>query len=281
MPVTTPRSYAEKLRDTSHFLHVLDHLLRPALREAGYRVIDPMSRGAQLIQAGIIQNLEQADLVLCDLSSLNANVFFELGIRTSLNRPVALVKDKMTEQIPFDLNVINTHTYDESLTPWTLSSEVERLAEHVKAVDTGAGSGNDMWSIFGLTKRATPAEITGNPIEAKLDLLLTEITAQRDRKIGTPETGTVWGNVHGVGGPEAYGVAGPEEGREGEIVAAWANNAMQDVEGRPYILAVYTRVNGEYVIQVSSPLTDAERSLIQEAALKQLGIRVTIEPYNR
>lgn len=28
MPVTTPVNYAEKLRDTSHFMHVLDHLFK-------------------------------------------------------------------------------------------------------------------------------------------------------------------------------------------------------------------------------------------------------------
>src|SRR5437879_2097507 len=87
MPVTTPGNYAEKLGDTSHFPHVLEHLFTPALIKAGYRVIAPTSRGSQLIHAEIIKNLEQADLVLCDLSSLNANVFFELGIRTSLDRP--------------------------------------------------------------------------------------------------------------------------------------------------------------------------------------------------
>ena len=110
MPVTTPGNYAEKLRDTGHFLHVLDHLFSPALTKAGYRVMPPTSRGAQLIHAEIIRNLEQAYLVLCDLSGLNANVFFELGIRTSLDRSLVLVKDNMTERIPFDLNAINTHT---------------------------------------------------------------------------------------------------------------------------------------------------------------------------
>jgi hypothetical protein len=186
MPVTTPSNYAEKLRDPSHFPHVLEHLFTPALSIAGYRVVAPTSRGAQLIHAEIIRNLEQADLVLCDLSSLNANVFFELGIRTSLNRPVALVKDQMTEQIPFDLSTINTHSYDQSLVPWTLTKEIEQLAEHVKAVDTAAGSSNDMWHYFGLTKRASPAEITGNPIEAKLDLLVAEITALKERDIRPP-----------------------------------------------------------------------------------------------
>jgi hypothetical protein len=38
-----------------------------------------MSKGSEIIQADIIRNLHAADLVLCDLSTLNANVFFEFG----------------------------------------------------------------------------------------------------------------------------------------------------------------------------------------------------------
>src|SRR5262249_51107890 len=67
--------------------------------------------------------------------------------------------------------------YDESLTAWTLDEEVRRLAEHVNNVPTGGTSGNAMWQYFGLTKRGSPAE-TGS-LEAKVDLLLTEVTKQR------------------------------------------------------------------------------------------------------
>lgn len=174
MPVTTPSFYAEKLNDHEHFPHILTHLFVPALEEVGLTVIPPLVRGAELIHAEIIKNLEQADLVLCDLSSLNPNVFFELGIRTSLDRPVAIVKDNFTMQIPFDLNAVNTLTYDGSLTPWTLAAEVSRLAEHVKSIINNDSTGNSMWRYFGLTKRATPSEAGDHPVEAKLDLLISE-----------------------------------------------------------------------------------------------------------
>ena len=97
MPVTTPTSYADELRDADHFDHVLEHLFKPALEQADYTVIPPKMLGAALIHAEIIKHLEQADLVLADLSGHNPNVFFELGIRTSLDRPVVLVKDAWTE----------------------------------------------------------------------------------------------------------------------------------------------------------------------------------------
>jgi hypothetical protein len=86
MPITTPTAYAEKLSDPEHFVHVLDHLFMPALQAAGLTVIPPSVGGSEMIHAEIIRNLEQADYVICDLSGLNPNVLFELGIRTSLDR---------------------------------------------------------------------------------------------------------------------------------------------------------------------------------------------------
>jgi hypothetical protein len=176
MPITTPTLY-EDLRDPDHFGHVLEHLFAPALVRAGYEVIPPKALGATLIHAEIIKHLEQADLVLADLSSHNANVFFELGLRTSLDRPVVLVKDKRTTAIPFDLGTINVLTYEESLTPWTLEEEVKRLAEHVGSVPVDGGSGNAMWRYFGLTKRGGPAE--AGSLEEKVNLLLAEVTKLR------------------------------------------------------------------------------------------------------
>jgi hypothetical protein len=177
MPVTTPASYADDLRDADHFGHVLEHLFIPALEQVGYAVIPPKMLGAALIHAEIIKHLEQADLVLADLSNHNPNVFFELGIRTSLDRPVVLVKDVRTAMVPFDLGTINVLTYDESLATWTLDEEIKRLAEHVRSVPVGDPSGNAMWRYFGLTKRGGPAE--AGSLEAKVDLLLAEITELR------------------------------------------------------------------------------------------------------
>jgi hypothetical protein len=177
MPVTTPASYADDLRDTDHFSHVLKHLFTPALERAGYSVIPPKMLGAALIHAEIIKHLERADLVLADLSNHNPNVFFELGIRTSLNRPVVLVKDRRTAAIPFDLGTINVLDYDDSLATWTLDEEIQRLAEHVSNVPAHSTSGNAMWQYFGLTQRGGPAE--AGSLDGKVDLLLAEVTKLR------------------------------------------------------------------------------------------------------
>lgn len=179
MPITTSAAYADRYDDQDHFTHVMDHLFTPALERAGYEVVAPSVLGSELIQAEIIKNLEQAELVLCDLSSLNPNVLFELGVRTALNRPVAIVKDGITSPIPFDINAMNIMTYDGSLTPWTLGAEIGRIADHARRSGANANTGNAMWRYFGLTKRASPSDPGSNPMEARLDLILGELDRLR------------------------------------------------------------------------------------------------------
>jgi hypothetical protein len=176
MPISMPEIYIKRYSDDiEHFKHVLDHLFIPALKLVNYEALPPTATGADLIHAEIIRNLEVCDLVLCDISTSNPNVFFELGIRTSLDRPVVLVRDNFTTHIPFDAGSINTYTYDARLQPWTLDDEIVRLANHITEAADKSDDRNSLWRYFGLTQRAAPAKVD-NPTEAKLDLVIDEIT---------------------------------------------------------------------------------------------------------
>lgn len=187
MPITTPDSLIESYRDQSdHFRHVLDCLFKPAIQKAGYSPIPPTAKGADLIHADIIKNLETSNIVLCDMSCLNPNVFFEFGIRTSLNKPVSVVKDNLTTKVPFDTGIINYHEYQSSLDPWLLELEIKKLSEHIIASDKRSQNQNTLWKYFGLKSEAVPYQ--GKPgADAKLDYLTLQIDSLR-QKIDTLET---------------------------------------------------------------------------------------------
>lgn len=153
MPITTTDIYTEQFNDTKHFFHVLEHLFIPAINDAGMEPIPPTIKGSEVIQGNIIKKLESADLVLCDMSSLNPNVFFELGIRTALNRPVALVKDDITSTAPFDTSIIYHHTYKSSLTQWGAKTEIDKLKSHLKECMKN-DSDNSLWSYFSMSQLA-------------------------------------------------------------------------------------------------------------------------------
>jgi hypothetical protein len=126
-----------------------------------------------LIPAEIVARLEKSELVLCDISSLNPNVFMELGIRTALNKPVAMVKDNLTVRIPFDTATIGHHTYDESLTPWTLASQITKLSEHIEQV-RNSGPENAMWKYFGMRLQAgAPSADVG--VDERLDFIMQQL----------------------------------------------------------------------------------------------------------
>ena len=152
--------------------------------------IPPIAKGADMIHAGIVQNLERADLVLCDMSSLNANVFFELGIRTAIGKPVCVVKDDTTPKVPFDMTVVNYHVYSSALNPWSIEAEIEKLVEHLKeSIERSAGE-NLLWKYFSLSQRAQLPHPT--PSDETLDRLAM-LSAQVEglsKKMDIPPTGS-------------------------------------------------------------------------------------------
>lgn len=172
---TSPERAALHLNDDAHCEHVIEHLLVPAVVKAGFEPIKPKAKGANLIHAEIVQNLQTAALVLCDMSGLNPNVFFELGIRTAMNMPICLTIDEATKDPPFDLDLVNHHSYVSDLRPWVLPGEVDKLAGHIK--ESAMNKENALWKYFSLRVKADVTDRPG-PVD-KLDLLVTELDALR------------------------------------------------------------------------------------------------------
>ena len=69
------------------------------------------------ITKGIVQKLAESDLVIADLSDLNPNVFYELGVRHALRRSgTILIIDKVkTDRLPFDINQYRVISYEGTL----------------------------------------------------------------------------------------------------------------------------------------------------------------------
>ena len=89
----------------------------PLLEENNYSVkkADSLSTQRNIIE-DIIDGITNADLIIADLTGLNANVFYELGIAHGLGIPTVLITQDV-EELPFDLsaykNVEYSLRYDE------------------------------------------------------------------------------------------------------------------------------------------------------------------------
>ncbi|MBK5444166.1 hypothetical protein [Peribacillus sp. TH24] len=84
-----------------------------------------------VIHQRIIQNLYNADIVICDLSGRNPNVLFELGMRLTFDKPTILIKDDATEFM-FDTGLIEHLQYPKDLRFSKVVAFKKELARRVK-----------------------------------------------------------------------------------------------------------------------------------------------------
>jgi hypothetical protein len=130
----------ESSRSSGFFDEVLRALIAPAGRNAGFEVITANRDGSDVIQATIVNQLLDADLVIADLTENNPNVLFEVGLRIAEDKPVALIRAKGTPAI-FDVdNMLRVFEYDSNLWTSTIEHDCPRLAEHIRAAWANRGS---------------------------------------------------------------------------------------------------------------------------------------------
>ncbi|HYI62323.1 MAG TPA: hypothetical protein VEW93_11030 [Acidimicrobiales bacterium] len=136
-------------------MKIADALIAPAVEKAGLTLMPTVRSGTENIQAAIINDLRDADLVLADLSALNPNVFLELGIRSALDKPVCLVWDGL-DILPFDTATLNAHKYDPRPV-YELNQEIDRLSDFIIATLEKSDGRNELWRFFGTASDALPA----------------------------------------------------------------------------------------------------------------------------
>lgn len=123
-------------RSTEHpagfFTEVLNKLIIPAATRAGLRVVTARRQGSDVIQASIVNDLLDADLVIADLTEHNANALFELGLRVREDKPIALIRAIGTKPV-FDIdNMLRVLDYDPRLWISTVEEDLPRLEEHIR-----------------------------------------------------------------------------------------------------------------------------------------------------
>ncbi|HDX9656985.1 TPA: hypothetical protein ROY05_001577 [Bacillus toyonensis] len=84
-----------------------------------------------IIHKRIIQNLFNADIVICDISGRNPNVMFELGMRLTFDKPTIIIKDDVTDFI-FDTGVIEHLIYPKDLRFKKIVEFKNQLASRIK-----------------------------------------------------------------------------------------------------------------------------------------------------
>jgi hypothetical protein len=175
MPISDVDGYP-----TGHFKRVYEFLIKPACKLAGFEPIRADDiLNTNYIALDIVKQIINADMALCDLSSRNPNVLYELGIRQAFNKPVTLIKDTVTVRI-FDISGFRDVEYDESLRIDTTQSGVPLIAETIK--NTYESQGSEINSLIGLLG-IEPAKIEKNVIISTDTALLYDLMSHIQNQI--------------------------------------------------------------------------------------------------
>ncbi|MFS8184215.1 hypothetical protein ACMG4P_22060 [Pseudovibrio denitrificans] len=172
MPISDVEGY-----ETGHFKRVYEDLITPACIGAGFtpRIASDVKE-TNLIQLDILKRLLDAPMAICDISTHNPNVLFELGIRQAFDKPTVIIQEKGTKGI-FDISSIRYTEYDKRMGYRDVLDGQKAITEALQA--TANPEGGSVNSIVNLLALAGPAEIPQldgqQRANAEIDLLRADV----------------------------------------------------------------------------------------------------------
>lgn len=172
MPFSDPEGYAP-----GHFRKIYDQIIKPAVENAGYEAYRVDENGvSDLITTKIFKAILDCDIAICDLSSRNPNVLYELGIRHAFDKPVVLIKDNKTDRI-FDIQGISTVEYRRERLYDEVIEDQKKISEAIKANENNS-SGYSILNMVNLQKATYDISIKDtNPSEINNALLMRILNA--------------------------------------------------------------------------------------------------------
>ncbi|EPX3668859.1 hypothetical protein [Citrobacter koseri] len=130
MPIADHPDY-----EPGHFNRVYQYLIKPACVKAGYQPIRADdNKASNMIMFDILKKIVDCDMAICDLSSRNANVFYELGLRQAFNKKTILITDNILPA-PFDISAFRYVSYSPTLRVDTVDREIPGIISMLKETE--------------------------------------------------------------------------------------------------------------------------------------------------
>lgn len=174
MPISDHPDYA-----TGHFKRVYEYIIKPACQKAGYEAIraDDTVKTNDIV-SDIIRKIIDSDMAICDMSSRNPNVFYELGLRHAFNLKTTLIKDKRTPRA-FDISGLRSVEYDESLRVDEVEKAIAALAGAITETEKmNSEEPNSTIQLLGLSAPAKKVEL--KTMSGENAAIMGEILSLRD-----------------------------------------------------------------------------------------------------
>lgn len=145
--------------EKGHFSHVYDDIIKPAIGKTEYKAIRADEvKETNLIHLDILKKLIDAPIAVCDLSTRNPNVLFELGIRQAFDKPVVLIQERGTQKI-FDIAPLRYLEYSKDMKYHEVIESQKKLQEAIEATKAAERESGNVNSIVKLMALSAPASI--------------------------------------------------------------------------------------------------------------------------
>lgn len=184
--------------DKSHWDEVYARLIVPAVERAGLKCTCE-DEDSQSRLDNVWRKIEASDIVLCEMSSSNPNVFLALGWALRSDKRFVLIKDELTP-FYFDPQQCYTLEYSHRLQPSQVAQSVEQLASVIRETLQDDLRRCSMVKKLALDLGAIEAAKGGNLEVSLLKELLGEIRAVRGLQAGRSSCAVTFG--HAIRSPQ-------------------------------------------------------------------------------
>ena len=91
-------------------------VIQPVADRLGFTAFraDDVFRPGVILQ-DIIRGIIESDVIVADITPLNANVFYELGYAHALQKPTIFLANRQIEKLPFDISGYRVIFYDDTI----------------------------------------------------------------------------------------------------------------------------------------------------------------------
>ncbi|MGB5791782.1 hypothetical protein [Poseidonibacter sp.] len=152
MPISNQHDY-----DDGHFTLVYEDIIKPAIEANNMKAIRAdETKNTNLIQLDILKRIIETPIAICDMSSKNPNVFYELGMRQAFDMPTVLIKDESTNA-PFDISGLRYITYNKDMKHRDVKNAVEELTNCIQETYSKKDDKSEINSLIRLMELTTPA----------------------------------------------------------------------------------------------------------------------------
>ena len=129
---STPQAFVV-MQFSDAFNALYTDVIKPTCERFGLKAI----RADDIYQSGLIINdiarsIEEASVIIADVTTDNPNVFYEVGYAHGIKKATILLSDRTRETLPFDVSGFRTLFYDNTIGG---KSDVEaRLTTHLENI---------------------------------------------------------------------------------------------------------------------------------------------------